>query len=402
VGKELELSKSGDQELDLRDNLKKVTQVFEEYIRKYPKDYLWTYKIWKYSGERNILILSDGKTGHLRQSEAVSKIVGASFRNKGIKSQVEIVEVKFKSKFSKTILTLNGILSGKYSCQGCLGCLKRSIDENAYKALTRVKPDIVISCGSGLEAVNFLISRESLSKSIVIMRPPFLSIGKFDLVIIPRHDKPAERKNVVATSGALNLINREYLEEEGAKLIRSCNLNPRADYIGLLIGGDSKKFTLDKSLMEKVISEVKKTADKINADIILTTSRRTQEAVSALIKREFGGFSRCKLMVIANEKNISEAVGGILNLSKIVISSPESISMISEAANSSKPVVVFKARGLSGKHKDFLKNLAGDGHIYLSEVNELSAKIEGLWRDKPAVNMLGDNALVSKAVGKIL
>jgi len=402
VGKELELSKSGDQELDLRDNLKKVTQVFEEYIRKYPKDYLWTYKIWKYSGERNILILSDGKTGHLRQSEAVSKIVGASFRNKGIKSQVEIVEVKFKSKFSKTILTLNGILSGKYSCQGCLGCLKRSIDENAYKALTRVKPDIVISCGSGLEAVNFLISRESLSKSIVIMRPPFLSIGKFDLVIIPRHDKPAERKNVVATSGALNLINREYLEEEGAKLIRSCNLNPRADYIGLLIGGDSKKFTLDKSLMEKVISEVKKTADKINADIILTTSRRTQEAVSALIKREFGGFSRCKLMVIANEKNISEAVGGILNLSKIVISSPESISMISEAANSSKPVVVFKARGLSGKHKDFLKNLAGDGHIYLSEVNELSAKIEGLWRDKPAVNMLGDNALVGKAVGKIL
>ncbi len=402
VGKEIELSKTGDQELDLRDNLKKTTQVFEEYIRKYPRDYLWTYKIWKYSNERSVLILSDGKAGHLRQSEAVSRIISRVLKNKGIESRVETVDVKFKNKFLKTILSLSSILSGKYSCQGCLGCLKKLIDENAYKALIRLKPDIVISCGSGLDAVNFIISAESLSKSIAIMKPSFLSMRKFDLVIIPQHDKPLKKKNVVVTAGALNLINRKYLEEESAKLIHSCNLNPQADYIGLLIGGDSKKFILDKTLMGKVISEVKITADKINADIILTTSRRTSAAVTELIKREFGGFSRLKLMVIANEKNIPEAVGGILGLSKIIVSSPESISMISEAANSSKPVVVFKSGGLSGKHQAFLENLSKNNHIYLSEVNELSAKIEGIWRDKPKVNVLGDNELVAKALEKIL
>jgi len=402
VGKELELSKTGDPEQDLRDNLKKATQVFVEYIRKYPQDYLWTYKIWKYSDERRVLILSDGKAGHLRQSEAVSLIIGRSLENKKIKSRVEIVEVKFKNKFLKTALALSSILSAKFSCQGCLGCLKKLIDENAYKALTRLKPDIVISCGSGLAAVNFLISRENLSKSIVIMRPSFLNMGKFDLVIMPRHDKPPKRKNVVVTSGALNLVNQEYLLSESAKLIRSCNLSSQADYIGLLIGGDSKKFLLNKIMMEKVISEVKIAADKIDADIILTTSRRTSDEVSALIKREFASSNRCKLMVIANENNIPEAVGGILGLSKIVLSSPESISMISEAANSSKPVVVFKSGGLSGKHQAFLKNLAADKRVYLSEINELSAKIEGIWRNKPSVNSLGDNYLVSKAIEKIL
>jgi len=402
VGKELELSKTGDLEKDLRDNLKKTTQVFEAYVRKYPKDYLWTYKIWKYSDERTVLILSDGKTGHLRQSEAVSRIIRGLLGNKGIKSQVEIVEVRFRNKFLKTALTLSSILSGKYNCQGCLGCLKRFIDEDAYKALTRLKPDIILSCGSGLDAVNFVISRESMAKSIVIMRSSFLNLGKFDLVIMPEHDNPAGKKNVVVTRGALNLINQRYLEEESAKLIRSCNLNPQADYIGLLIGGDSKEFILDKNLMGKVISAVKKTADKINAYIILTTSRRTSDEVSELIKREFASFIHCKLMVIANEKNIPEAVGGILGLSKIIVTSPESISMISEAASSSKPVVVFKARGLSGKHQAFLKNLSENNHIYLSEANELSIKIEDIWRDKPSVNVLGDNDLVGKAIEKIL
>ncbi|MCX5695665.1 MAG: ELM1/GtrOC1 family putative glycosyltransferase [Candidatus Omnitrophica bacterium] len=402
VGKEIELSRAGDLEKDVKDNLRRAVQVFEEYIREYPKEYLWTYKIWKYSNQRSLLILSDGKTGHLRQSEAVANIISERLKNKGIKVGLEITEVKFKNKFLKTALSLSSLLSGKYNCQGCLGCLRKFIDTNAYKTLSSFRPDIVISCGSGLSAINFIISRENLSKSVQIMRPQFLSAKKFDLVILPRHDKPKKKKNIVVTMGAPNLVSPQYLEEEGAKLIRSCNLNPCSDYIGLLIGGDSKKFTLDNDIMRGVISEVKRAADKINADILLTTSRRTSAKVAQLLKQEFDGFKRCKLMLIANEKNIPEAVGGILGLSKVVVSSPESISMVSEAANSAKFVVVFKAGGLSAKHRYFLRNLAGNNHIYLSEVKELSVRIEDIWRANPAVNILKDNSLISEAVGKIL
>jgi len=399
VGKELQLSKTGDAERDLRDNLKKATYVFEEFIRQYPQDYLWTYKIWKYSNERSALVLSDGKAGHLRQSEAASRIISGCLENKGVKLKVNIVEVKFKNKFSKTALSLSGLLGGKYHCQGCL---RRFVEEDTYKTLRSISPDFVISCGAGLAAVNFIISRENLSKSIVIMRPSILSMKKFDLVIMPRHDRPPKKKNVVATTGALNLINSKYLEEETAKLIRSCNLAPQADYIGLLIGGDSKGFVLSEGLMSKVISEVKAAADKINAEILLTTSRRTSEEVTRLVKQEFAGFKRCRLMVIANEKNIPEAVGGILGLSKVVVSSPESISMVSEAANSAKPAVVFRAGGLSGRHQAFLNNLARDNYIYLNAVNELGQKIEDIWREHPAVKILDDNCLVSKAAQRIL
>ena len=402
VGKELELYKTGNPDADLKDNLQKFTKYFEELIRKYPKEYLWTYKIWKYSNARNILILSDGKAGHLRQSEAAAKIVVGRLKNRGVEAKVNTVEVKFKHKFGGLALALSSLLSGKYHCQGCLWCLRKFIGEDTYKILKDASPDMVISCGSKLVAVNFLISRENLSKSIQILRPSILSINKFDLVIMPQHDHPPKKKNLVVTAGSLNLIDQKYLAAESAKLIQSCALRPQADYLVLLIGGDSKKFVLSKKLMREVIAEVKKAADTINADILLTTSRRTQAEVADLIKQEFKDYPRCKLMIIANEKNIPEAVGGILGLSKVVVSSPESISMISEAANSAKPVIVFQAGGLSRKHQEFLKHLSRNNQLILSEVNALSEKIEEAWQDRPVVNILRDNELVSQAVEKIL
>ena len=402
VGKELELTKSADAEKDLQDNLKKVTRVFEDFIRAYPKEYLWTYKIWKYSDEKHILILSDGKAGHLRQSEALSRIAAERLENKGIRAVVNTVEIKFKSKLARLALSLSSLLSGKYSCQGCLGCLRRSLQADTYATLTRSRPDIIISCGCGIAPVNFILSREAQARSIAIMRPPFLSLQKFDLVVMPRHDRPPQKKNVVAIKGALNLIGPRYLEEQSAVLAKNCNLDPRGLYIGLLLGGNSKKFILKKDLVAGLIREVKEAAEKLGAAILLTTSRRTPPEIENLLKQEFKEYSRCKLMVIANEKNIPQAVGGILGLSKFVITSPESISMISEAASSAKYAVVFRSAGLSRKHTKFLKGLAQEKYIYLSEVDALGRTLEDIRRNNPAVKVLADRELVAKALEKIL
>src|SRR3989338_6850859 len=40
--------KTGNEDEDIRDNLQRLTVIFEKYIRKYPYEYLWTYKLWKY------------------------------------------------------------------------------------------------------------------------------------------------------------------------------------------------------------------------------------------------------------------------------------------------------------------------------------------------------------------
>ncbi|PIP19909.1 MAG: hypothetical protein COT38_02650 [Candidatus Omnitrophica bacterium CG08_land_8_20_14_0_20_41_16] len=402
VGKQLTVSRTDDEEQDIRDNLRKAVSFFEGFIRKYPREYLWTYKIFKYSGQREIVILSDGKAGHLRQSEAVAKIARGLLSTKDIIAKINVVEVKFKSKPARFFFNICVTLSGKYHCQGCLGCLKKFLTEDTYRILASLKPDIIISAGSSVAGVNFVLSRENLSVSVAILRPSILSTHRFNLVIMPRHDRPLRRKNLLAIEGALNLIDEKYLAEESARLISFKGLNKQGLYIGLLIGGESKKFSLSPKFMLDVAREVKSLADKIDAGILITTSRRTSLEVEAMIKREFKDYPRLKVLIIANEENIPTAIGGILGLSSIIISSPESISMISEAVNSKKYVFVFKAPGLSIKHQRFLRYFVKKKYIYLTESANLSKTVEAVWRAKPAAHSLRDNYLVSEALEKIL
>ncbi len=400
-GTPFEVKKAGQRNKDVHDNLQELTRVFEKFILSYPKEYLWSYKIWKYGLDKNVLILSDAKAGHLRQAEAIAEHLSECLKERKNTAAVDIIEVRFKNKFSKLALTLSACLSGRYCCQGCLSCLKVLLTKETYDSLIGKKYDFVISCGSSLAVVNFLMARENLAKSIAVMRPSIFSVRKFDLVVMPRHDYPPRRRNVVITDGALNLINEQYLKEQSGKLTKSIAHSVQQStkpYIGLLIGGDSKKFRLDKDLVSHVIKQAKLAAQDLNADILVTTSRRTSPELENLIESEFRDYPRCKLLVIANKKNIPGAVGGILGLSSIVIASPESISMICEAANSKKYVLVFSAPGLDARHRRFLNHFKKSRYISLVEADDLGRAIADLWRNKPQMNSLNDDSRLREAV----
>lgn len=396
-----EIKETGDSEKDVIDNLQRLVSLYEKRLAVYPKEYLWTYKIWKYGKEKNILILSDSKAGHLRQAEGLAEIICSHLKEKNEKAHVQTIKVKFKNKSSRIALALGSCFSGKYYCQGCLWCLRNFLVQETYNSIISIKPDIVISCGSSIAPVNFIVSRENLAKSFIIMRPSLLSTKRFDLVVMNRHDRPPRRKNIVVTDGALNLVNEEYLKSEGQRLKIRNNLTK--DFVlGLLIGGDTKNFKLEVDTVKRLIAQVKDSLEKFDGELLVTTSRRTSYEVERLVKEEFKDYSRCKLLIIANENNIPEAVGGILALSGIIVTSAESISMISEAVNSKKYVLVFHSRGLSRKHGYFLKYFAKNKYVYLSEVGDIFKTISNIWLSKPEVRVLRDNLLVSEAIKKIL
>jgi len=411
----LEIKKTGNLENDITDNLQAVVRVFEKYISKYPREYLWSYKIWKYTKEQNILILSDGRIGHLRQSEALAGILRDCLEDKGISANVNIVEIKFKNKFSRAALTVSSYLAGKYLCQACLWCLRTNLLDDVYRALISIKPDIVISCGASVAHINYVISRENLAKSIVIMRPSILNTKRFNLVVMSRHDRPEgrgwqpnsqshrppRRKNVTVIEGALNLINEDYLKEQGENLKSRVKINKEL-VLGLLVGGDTKIFHLTKDLMQEIAGQIKMSLEELDAQILITTSRRTSSVVECLLKEEFLNYRRCKLLIIANEKNIPEAVGGILASSDIIITSPESISMISEAVNSKKYVLVFDSPNLSKKHRRFLNYFAKNKYIYLVDSYNLARKAKEIWSTRPKIHTLKDNLLVADAIKRIL
>ena len=395
-----EIKRTGNTDRDIRDNLQAIIHIFESYILRYPKEYLWSYKIWKYSKEKKILILSDGKTGHLRQSQAIARIASQHLKDKAMAVDIDMIEVKFKNKFARYALASSSVLSGKFQCQGCLWCLRTFLKKVTYNSLVSYKPDIVISCGSSLAPINFIVSRENLAKSIVIMRPSVLSTKRFDLVIMPQHDRPPRRRNVVVSEGALNMIDQDYLTSCASNLRPLVKIDKEL-VMGLLMGGDTKDFHLSRDLVSQTINRIKIFLEKLDGQILVTTSRRTSGEIESLVKEEFQGYPRCRLLIIANEKNLPEAVGGILALSKILIVSPESISMISEAASSSRYIIVFKSK-VNRRHNYFLNYMAGRKYIYICQPHEISGVLEKLWRQQPKINILRDRVIVEDGLKRIL
>ncbi|MDD4909774.1 MAG: ELM1/GtrOC1 family putative glycosyltransferase [Candidatus Omnitrophica bacterium] len=362
---------------DVDENLRMINRYIESYVGSFPNEYLWFYKRWKYSTKRDALILSDGKQGHLNQSEAVLKAAGMG------KRQVvgKIAKVEYKNLFMKFLFYFLVFLSGfGRICRVFI--LKSCLKKECYKELIHYYADMVVSCGSSLAGVNLLISKENGAKSVAVMRPGVFSPRRFDLVIAPKHDRLSGKlKNIVVTEGALNTIDDSTIQEAGRALINNAGLNIQPDrkYLGILLGGDAKDYGLNIEAARDIFKALKSFCEKNGWEALLTTSRRTSKDIENLVKDEFAAYPRCRLLIIANEKNIEGAVPGILALSSAVIVSPESISMISEAASSGKPVFVFDAERIRDKrHRRFLDNLKAGGYISdfnVANITEHSPKV---------------------------
>lgn len=398
----LRLEKSQDTESDIMVNLRAVNRIMENFIREYPHEYLWFYKRFKYNSDRHVLVLADAKIGHLRQIEACLKLMQESAREKGLELKIRHIRLDFKNKWSGFLQSLSVALAKKSSCRGCLWCLRQFLKEQSFLALESCFADIVISCGSALAGINFVVSAENQARSIVIMRPGILSTKRFDLVIMPRHDFPPKRKNTIITDGALNIIDEDYLQRKRQELFSLLPIEGRL-VLGLLLGGDTADFHFNLAALKELIRELKSFLKNRGGEILVTTSRRTPPAVEQLVKAEFTTYPRCRFLVIANEKNIPDAVAMILGASQYVVVSPESISMISEAASSGRYVLVFLAPGKLGKrHQRFLHLLAENKYIRLVETKKINMTLEELAATRPFVPRLNDNLKIKQALEKLL
>ncbi|MBN2097718.1 MAG: tetraacyldisaccharide 4'-kinase [Candidatus Omnitrophica bacterium] len=353
----------------------------------------------------SILILSDGKSGHLNQAKAVARIIEQSKLSLSA-TKTSIIEVKFKNRFFRNLLACCAIFAGP-RCWGCLFCLRFCLDRNSFEQLLRTPANIVVSAGSSLSAVNLFLGYQNQARKVILMKPTILTSGKFDLMIIPEHDRIKAQNNVLTTRIAPNLIDQEYLQEQ-AEVLKN-RLPLEADIarpiIGVLLGGDNDKYSLTVELMDQLISQLKKAAVKLNGSLLVTTSRRTPKGVEQFLKNSLSSFAQCKLLVIANEGNIPEAVGGILGLSDIVVVSGESISMVSEAVSSDKYVLSFlpkKKLKATTKQELFLVKLEQDNLLQLVGGDTLFSEIERIYQARTVKKRLQDKERITQALNRIL
>ena len=238
-----------------------------------------------------------------------------------------------------------------------------------------------------------------------------MSQERFDVVVSPQHDKPGiiRRARLITPKVSPNLINAAYLKEQAEGLVKHYSHlkgNVRTKF-GILLGGDTKGVKFDEAQIHELIVQIKETALHYNADILLTTSRRTPEAIEQIIVKELKNFERCSLCIIANQRNIPEAVGGILGLSDLVIVSGESISMVSEALSSGKRTIVFSPHGQyrdkpRDKYEAFVLKLNDQGYLMVTSVYDMKAKITQLLNRKITLKTLDDHGIIQSGLEMIV
>ncbi len=392
---------------DIKQGLQVFTGLLESYVRRYPDQWLWLHKRWKSTPVRTVLILDDGKAGHLNQSMAVAEDIRKARLVQGYKPEdtgIIVVRVKFKSRAARMALGLCAGFSS-WRCHGCMKCMKACLDKDTYETLMRTWSDFVVSCGSSLAGVNIFMSKENNAKNIVVMHPRIImGLNKFNLALIPEHDRPRKKNNVVETLLAPNLVNEDRIRKDGEILARRVHIGP-AGAVGVFMGGDNPEYSLTDEIIASVADSLITFCDNTGADILLTTSRRTSADSEKILKDKAAQSKKFKLLVSANEKNPPETVGGILSMSKVVVVSAESISMISEAITSGKPVIVFrlskKKVGIT-KHERALTALEAKGYVTVCDAADLVGALSLAWNEPRPAQRTDDRERIFEAVRRLI
>jgi len=355
--------------------LAEYNKILESYIRKNPEQWLWFHKRWKHSANKTILVISDGKPGHYKQSQVVAEELKNLLLKKqqqewGLDEQdlIRVLEVniRWRSSIRKRILYFMGLLSSPRS-QGHLEILKWALDNESYRKLSYCKYDYIISAGSSLLPLNAILGYENKAVNINILNPGLYK-NKFRLIFLPQHDF-LRSENVVLYKGALSAKDTD--KAESFKSTTGIELEGSALKIGVLIGGNSKAYKMEAHSIKKLFAYIDARSKKENINLLVTTSRRTPDEVAALIKKYLAEKTYCRLLIIANENNPQGSFDAILSMADIIITTPDSISMISEALNWGRKVYVFRAGAVASKNERFIKQLSAEGLIEVITADDL-------------------------------
>jgi lauroyl/myristoyl acyltransferase/mitochondrial fission protein ELM1 len=356
--------------------LRNLNRIYEEYLKKYPWEYLWSYKRFKRKKDLDIVILSDLKAGHLKQSQAFVSI----FKEQDYLIRSKIIEIKYRNIFTRFISEACALFSGR-SCLGCGSCLKYILKKEVAKELEKSYADIVVSAGSIAAPINRVFSSNLGAKAVVILRPN-VPLHKFDLSIIPEHDRIAV-KNMVKIKGALCYPDEVKNKAKDCKAFFNLSDSKK---ISFFLGGplyDSKKYTYN---LKAFIEKIKEFSLKNNYKILLSTSRRTQKDIEGLVEEKLGVFPNTEAAVYPGRVNYDFVFDGFVSLSEIVFISNESISMISETLALKKPCVCLLLEQYLDKHKVFLESLNGEVNLlnYPYDIGKIELKASNVFEENRA------------------
>jgi len=288
---------------------------------------------------KRVLILNDGRAGHVNQSVALAKYLNLPY---------DVVEVVPRYPWSKVVSYL----------------LDRAGIRTAslFHEITLPHPEygLVIAAGSLTYYMAKLLSGQLNAKSVTMMLPKGYGYDDYDTILAQRHDQPPKAPNIIEIPA-----NFAYVEPKGIyKVDRKA--------VGIVIGGDNGVFTLSKEALKIQLDQI--IALFSGYEIAVTTSPRTSKEIDALIASY--GFD---YEVIFSQKPLNP-IPDFLEQCETVFITADSTSMISEAISFGGANVEILPLKSSKENKfvRFVNSLEQEGylHVFNGTINTKNRKID--------------------------
>ena len=192
--------------------------------------------------------------------------------------------------------------------------------------------DVIISCGRKSIIPSLFLKKNSKKKIINIhIQNPKIALKHFDFVVCPEHDN-LEGPNVLSTKGAIHYLTHEEINNSKDYLLNK--LERDKDVITLILGGPNKYYNYSDENMISIFSIINRMLKEHNLQLVVIPSNRTPKKTIELSKEYFTD-NRTVIDVVDKSAYLSS-----LALSKYLVVTCDSTSMISEAALTGKPVYV--------------------------------------------------------------
>ena len=210
------------------------------------------------------------------------------------------------------------------------------------------KPDLIIGTGHSTH-LPMLLAKLVFGGKIVVIMKPSLPYASFDFCLVPTHDSPPKRDNIITTIGSLNKI------AEGSFISKENGL------CTFLIGGPSNHYKWSTSeIIDQIESHIN-SREHSNTRFILTTSRRTPADFLKILKKK----SFPKLELFDFSQTSKGWVEGVLHKSESAFVTPDSISMVYEtlSAKCMVDLLILKPKSTKSRVVKNIDFLIREGYI---------------------------------------
>ncbi|GMF38520.1 unnamed protein product [Phytophthora lilii] len=319
-------------------------------------------------GGVRLLVLGNGAAGAEKQALALGNRLREKLLEKrvldmsdGLRSRVECVRVTLgRSRLFPPVLQLVGArLTGNP--------LFGYKEQDARRLLPVQRPrgslDVVIGCGRSTVALCAVMKQLDPARTFnVQIQHPRVPLSWFDAVVAPRHDFPegSGAHNLFLTSGTVHDITPELLQLHGREWSDEFDekVKGRKTRVVWLLGGPCRGFAFTEEDAERMVQEfVQALPRDDDVAVLVTFSRRTPSKVQKIIRRGLNAnLPEPGQLFMWDGTERRNPYYALLATASCVVTTPDSISMTTEAIASGKPVLTVSVERCKRFHQSLFES----------------------------------------------